>query len=220
MTHDRFLPPAPVRALLVDDHPAVREGLALLLEAEGIEVSAAAGRRDEALSLVAHGPPDVAVVDLSLDGEDGTVLIADLVRMRVPALVYSMHVDARRVAGAFAAGALGYVTKREAHGVLVRGIEEVAAGRRFVSPVAAAALAESVAPLAADRGAAGTLSSREGDVYGLLGSGAGTAEIAAALRISSHTVESYYARILVKLGIAGMHELRRNAIEHFRDPRG
>src|SRR5512135_590234 len=124
----------PIRVLLVDDHPAVREGLALLLAPEGIEVCAEAGGRADALARVEERRPDLAIVDLSLDGEDGLALISDLHGRAVPVLVYSMHTGARRVGSAFEAGALGYVTKRAFHGILVQGIREVAAGRRFVSP--------------------------------------------------------------------------------------
>lgn len=70
-------------------------------------------------------------------------LISDLHRRAVPVLVYSMHTDPWRVGSAFEAGALGYVTKRAFHTMLVQGIRDVAAGRRFFSPCAAA-LAENL----------------------------------------------------------------------------
>ncbi len=216
MHSKRLTSSPPTRILLVDDHPAVRQGLALLLAPEHIDVYAEAGGRAEALARVEKRRPDLAIVDLSLDGEEeGLALIADLHHRTVPVLVYSMHSDARRIGSAFAAGALGYVTKREFHGVLVQAIREVAAGRRFVSPNAAASLAESLSgSRAAD--AIERLSPHEGKVYELLGQGADTFDIAAALQISNHTVESYYGRILVKLGLNGMHDLRRHAIEYFQ----
>jgi len=209
--------PARIRVLLVDDHPAVREGLALLLAPDGIEVVAEASARAEALARVKERRPDLAIVDLSLDTEDGTALIADLRARDVPALAYSMHKDARHVEGAFAAGALGYVTKRELHDVLVQAIRQVAAGRQFVSPIAAVALAQRATRSHAEPGVRG-LSQQEREVYQLLGTGEGTYEIAAALKISTRTVESYYARMLVKLGLNGMYELRHHAINHAHEP--
>lgn len=206
---------ARIRALLVDDHPAVRQGLGLLLAPDGIDVDAEASGRADALSRVAERPPDLAIVDLTLDAEDATALIGDLRARRVPVLVYSMHKDAGHVEGAFAAGALGYVAKRELHEVLVRAIREVAAGRRFVSPVAGVALAELATGTAAE-GRAASLSPQEREVYHLLGQGEGTCEIAAALNISTRTVESYYARILVKFGLDGMHQLRQHAIANVK----
>ncbi len=204
--------PARVRVLLVDDHPAVREGLALLLAPDGIEVVAEAGAHAEALARVKERRPDLAIVDLSLDTEDGAALIADLRAREVPALVYSMHKDPRHVQGAFAAGALGYVTKSELHDVLAEAVRQVAAGRRFVSPIAAVALAQHASRSHAERGTS-DLSQQERQVYQLLGNGEGTYEIAAALKISTRTVESYYARIIVKLGLNGMYELRHHAIK-------
>lgn len=110
--------PARIRVLLVDDHPAVREGLALLLAPDGIDVVAEASAPAEALARVKERRPDLAIVDLSLDTQDGAGLIADLRARDVPALAYSMHKDPRHVEGAFAAGALGYVTKSELHDVI------------------------------------------------------------------------------------------------------
>jgi DNA-binding NarL/FixJ family response regulator len=204
-----------VRVLLVDDHPAVREGLALLLAPEGIEVCAEAGSRADALAGLARFQPDIAIVDLSLDGEDGLILINDLHKHSVPALVYSMHNDSARIRGAIAACALGYVTKREVHDVLVRAIREVAAGRRFFSPVAAAALVESLTSPSAETDFE-KLSPHERKVYELLAEGADAFDIAAALGVTNHTVESYYSRILVKLNLTGMHDLRRRAIAHLQ----
>ncbi len=214
----RVTAPPRIRVLLVDDHPAVREGLGLLLAPDGIDVVAEASAHAEALARVKQRRPDLAIVDLSLDAEDGAALIADLRARAVPALAYSMHKDARHVEGAFAAGALGYVTKGELHDVLVEGVRQVAAGRQFVSPVAALALAQRASRSHEEGGTRG-LSQQERQVYRLLGDGEGTYEIASALEISTRTVESYYARIIVKLGLNGMYELRHHAINDGRERR-
>jgi DNA-binding NarL/FixJ family response regulator len=204
-----------IRVMVVDDHPAVCQGLRLLLEPEGIAVCAEASGREDACFRLQTLRPDLALVDLSLGEEDGLTLVADLRKHELPVLVYSMHEDGQRVEGAFAAGALGYVTKRELQGVLVQAIREVAAGCRFVSPRAALALASRVANAQTDAAIAG-LSQQEREVYRLLGEGEGTSKIAATLDISTRTVESYYSRILVKLELEGMRELRRHAITHLR----
>ena len=204
-------PEVPIRILLIDDHPAVRQGVAVLLAPDRIEVCAEAGSSAEALAHLSHLQPDLAVIDLSLDGEDGLALVAEFSARGVNVLVYSMHEDARRVSAAFAAGALGYVTKREFHGVLVQAIREVAAGRRFVSPKAAASLVDAPPP-----GAVRRVSPREDHVYRLLGQGLNAAEIAARLEISGHTAETYFSRLRNKLNLKTMHELRRHAINDFK----
>ncbi len=203
-------PEEPLRILVVDDHPAVRQGLAVLLAPDGIEVCAEAENRAGALERLGRVHPDLAVVDLSLDGEDGLALVAELSARGVNTLVYSMHEDARRVSAAFTAGALGYVTKREFHGVLVQAVREVAAGRRFVSPKAAAVLVDGRLPVAV------RFSPREDHVYRLLGQGFNAAEIADRLEISGHTAETYFARLRNKLNLKSMHELRRQAISDSR----
>jgi DNA-binding NarL/FixJ family response regulator len=211
MTEHTSAVPAPIRLLLVDDHPAVREGLALLVSSEGMDVLAVAGGPAEALERVDACRPDVAVVDLSLDGQDGLELVIQLKARGIPALVYSVYNDPQHIEDAFVAGALGYVTKSEFRGVIVEAIREVSAGGRFVSPKAAVALAERLAD-GPPGGGFDHLSAKEREVYRLLGQGDGTYEIATALKISTHTVESYYSRIRQKLGLEGMYELRRHAI--------
>jgi len=207
---------SPIRILLVDDHPAVREGLGLLLAAEGICVCGEASGQAEALRSLAEARPDLALVDLSLGSEYGATLVTELCAREIPSLVYSMHEDIHHVESAFAAGARGYVTKRELQGVLVLAIREVAQGRRFVSPNAAIALADHIAGTRSHNGER-ELSDQERQVFHLLGEGEGTIEIAAAMCIKTRTVESYYARIMDKLGIEGMHDLRHYAINHSRD---
>jgi DNA-binding NarL/FixJ family response regulator len=138
-----------------------------------------------------------------------------LVERDVSVLVYSMHCDAEHITAALSAGALGYVTKSEMRDVLIEGIHHVCSGNRFVSPKAAVALAdrmkESTGPDPLK-----TLSGKEQEVFRRLGEGDGTLEIAAGMHISTHTVESYYSRIQLKLGIQGMYELRHRAIEFLR----
>lgn len=205
-----------LRVLIVDDHPAVRQGLGVLLEPEGIIVCAEADGRAEALAACRQHRPDVVLVDLSLGDEDGATLLADLRDLGLLPIVYSMHEDGGHVKRAFAAGALGYVTKREVHRVLVQAIVEVAAGRRFVSPRAALGMADQAVDDQTPNGLS-ELSRQEQEVYRLSGTGETTKGIAAAMKISTRTVESYFDRILVKLNLAGMHELRRHAISHQRD---
>nr|WP_321464885.1 response regulator transcription factor [uncultured Desulfobulbus sp.] len=215
MLHDPLPTSQAIRIVIADDHPAVCQGLQLLLEPEGITVCAQASGRDEALAQVKKHRPDLVLVDLSLGDDDGILLVRDLQKLSVPSLVYTMHEDAHHIEAAFAAGGKGYVTKREVHRILVQGIRETATGCRFVSPRAALSLADRVA----ERRAAPLLlelSGQEQNVYRLLGQGEGTSDIAREMKISARTVESYYARILVKLELQTMRDLRRHAIDHYQ----
>ena len=202
-----------VRVFLADDHPAVRQGLALLFTQAGHTICAEAENRAETLGRLAASQADIAVVDLSLGDESGLDLIADLRARDVPVLTYSMHEDPETIERAFNAGANGYVSKREASEVLLGAIQEVLQGRRYISPRAAQSLANSVLP---SQNAPGEipLSERETQIMGMLGRGDSNAEIASTLTISVRTVESYFARIIEKTGVHGMKELRKYAIRN------
>ena len=131
-------------------------------------------------------------------------LIPELCRRGLRVLVYTMHEDPGIVRRALAAGAMGYVTKREAAQSLAEAIRAVMEGRNYVSPRVAAGLAQ--APANAD------LSPQQQELYDLLGQGCDPGEIAARLRVSPRTVETYCTRLMGKLGVNGMKELRRRAI--------
>ncbi len=215
MVDDQSPSAAVVRIVIADDHPAVCQGLKLLLEPEGIVVCDKAGGRGEALAQVKAHRPDLVLVDLSLGDDNGIDLVGDLQDLGVPALVYSMHEDVHYVKAALAAGARGYVTKREVHRMLVQAIGEIVAGRRFVSPRAALALVDQIGMERTDTPKP-ELSGQEQNVYRLMGRGEGTSQIAHALKISVRTVESYYSRIMAKLDLETVRDLRCHAIDHYR----
>jgi DNA-binding NarL/FixJ family response regulator len=128
------------RILLVDDHAAVRHGLALVLGEEGVGTCCEAAGREEALDAVASEPPDVVLVDLSPGTEDALKLVAELCARNIPVLVCSMHEEPGHVRRAFAAGARGYITKREAARDLARAVRDVLEGWMLISPRAAEGL--------------------------------------------------------------------------------
>ncbi len=129
-----------LRILLVDDHAAVRHGLAMVLEGEGVGECREAAGRDEALAAAAGDLPDLALVDLSLDADDALKLVAELCARNVPVLVCSIHEEPGYVRRALAAGARGYITKREAPRELARAVRDVLNGWMLVSPRAAEGL--------------------------------------------------------------------------------
>jgi DNA-binding NarL/FixJ family response regulator len=194
--------------LIVDDHPAVRFGLRLLLEREGLTVVGEADSLEAARQMAATSRPDLAIVDLSLGDEDGLELLAELGRGEpgLALLVYSMHEDVEHIQRALGAGARGYFAKRESAAQLGEGLRSILAGAVYLSPRIARALAE--APATTSR----QLSQKEQEIFDLLGEGLGTSAIAARLDLSPRTVESYFARMLAKLGLGGTRELRQQAI--------
>ena len=128
------------RILLVDDHADVRRGLAIVLAGEGVgECFEASGPR-EALSIADERMPDVALVDLSPATEEALHLVGDSCARRIPVVVCSMNEEASCVRRAIAAGARGYVTKREAPRELVRVVRDVLDGWTMISPRASEGL--------------------------------------------------------------------------------
>lgn len=189
---------------LVDDHPMVREGLANLLRGAGFVVVGEANGIRDTLGHPALKDSGLVLVDLALGEESGLELVKRLHAEGRAVLVYSMHERSDIIRQALDAGAGGYVTKREASGSLIEAVRSVASGRRFLSPRAEKALDETT-PLEA-------LTGQQQQIYRLMGQGLPNDEIARQLGISVRTLESYAARIMDKLGLGSIKDLRRQAI--------
>jgi DNA-binding NarL/FixJ family response regulator len=196
---------------VIDDHPVVRQGLRLLFTQASHVVCGDAECRREVLERIGTCGADVAVLDLSLGDESGLDLIGEIRAAGAAVLVYSMHEDPASIERAFAAGASGYVSKRESEDVLFRAVSDLLAGRRHVSQRAAQSLANRTQSVPAPE-IRHALSEREREILTRLGQGESNADIAAALSISVRTVETYCVRLATKLELDGMKALRRHAI--------
>lgn len=202
------------RIVLVDDHPVVRMGLSMLIDAEpDLAVCGHAEDVDEALRVVAAQSPDLVLVDLSLRGSSGLDLVKDLARAGHRTLVVSMHEAPTWAERALAAGARGYVLKSEAGRVVVQAIRKVRAGRVFLSESIADALLEHRVAGAADDPARriAALTDRELEVLSRIGAGLTTQQIGAELQLSPKTVQTYRERIKRKLALDSAAALSREA---------
>ena len=132
--------PGKRRILLVDDHAAMRHSVALMLAEEGIGDCQEAAGREEALDAAAREPPDLALVDLSPGTDEALGLVTEFCARKIPVLVCSMHEEPGYIKRALAAGARGYVTKREAPRELARAVRDVLEGWMLISPRAAEGL--------------------------------------------------------------------------------
>ena len=200
-----------IRVLLADDHAFVRRGVRETLVDAGIEVVAEAEDGDEALrhARALGDALDVAVVDLSMPGTGGLEVVSRLHAERpgLPVLVLSMHPAGGAGVQAMEAGAMGYLTKRDAPDRIVEAVRRVVSGRRYVAGAIAEALAERA--LGGPSGAA--LSVRELQVVRALASGRTRDEAAADLSVSSSTVSTYRRRALAKLDLRTDADLARYA---------
>ena len=196
------------RVLIVDDHPAVREALALRIGRQpDLEVCGEAADLGEALRLIAQTRPDVAVIDITLKTANGIDLIKRIKGRdaHVRILVWSMHSEALYAERALHAGALGYVNKDQATDRIVAAIRRVREGKVYLSDAMAERLLQRAvggARAAVTRSLVELLADRELEVFRLIGGGAKTAEIAERLHLSVKTVETYRDRIRQKLDLS------------------
>jgi len=208
----------PVRILLVDDHPVVRDGLAEAINREqDLKVCAVAEDRVGALQAVKDARPDLAVIDLTLKDSSGLELIKDI-QVQWPSLlilVVSMHEENLYAERVLRAGARGYMTKQQATRDIVAAIRRVLAGGIYLNEVTSSAVLNR---LTSKAGAAGgspldCLTDRELQIFELTGTGLSTREIATRLRIDIKTVDTYRARIKEKLGLSSSSQLLQMAIQ-------
>ena len=188
------------KILLVDDHPLLRRGLAALIEGElDLSVCGQAASRKDALRCIGQQQPDLAIVDLNLEGSDGLNLIKDIKACRpdVMSMVLSMHDESLYAERAIHAGARGYVSKQQLDDTILVAIRRILDGGIYLSEKMGALCAEKYllgqartqgleddSPMAA-------LSDRELEVFQLIGSGESTREIAERLGLSIKTIESH-----------------------------
>jgi DNA-binding NarL/FixJ family response regulator len=206
------------RILVVDDHPVFRHGLQELIDGQpDLTVCGEAGAAPQALDVMRATKPDLAIIDISLQGTNGIELIKLMKaeQPRLPILVLSMHDEALYAVRALKAGALGYVMKAEPAENVVSGIRRVLEHRIFVSPrLSEHLIFRAVESLETGAGSpVDQLSDRELEVLDLLGKGHNTRSIAQALNLSVKTIETHRAHIKEKLGCKDASEMVRFAID-------
>jgi DNA-binding NarL/FixJ family response regulator len=209
---------AKLRILLADDHGVLRDGLALLINAQpDMEVVASARGGREAVQLTEQMHPDIAVLDVSMSDLGGAEA-AEQIRTRCPSVrvvALTRHADQGYLRRLLKVGASGYVLKRSAGDTLVGALRTVAEGGGYVDPTMAHGLVTRKADAAsAGSTTAGTveLSEREAQVLRLIAWGQSNKEIAARLAISVKTVESYKAVALEKLQLRSRTDILRYAL--------
>jgi DNA-binding NarL/FixJ family response regulator len=204
--------------LLVDDHPVVRQGLALLINREpDLAVCGDAEEASTALRRIEELKPDLIVVDISLKGPDGLDLLKDI-RARdpnLPVLILSMLDELLYAERALRAGANGYIMKQEATERVLVAIRRILGGEVYVSDRMADRMLHRFVGggQTSQRSPIAALTDRELEVFRLIGEGRGTRQIAEELHISVKTVESYQAHIKEKLCLKNSRELVQRAIQ-------
>jgi DNA-binding NarL/FixJ family response regulator len=190
----------PIRVLIVDDHPVVRDGLRGMLSGQqGIEVVAEAADGAEALAAVRASVPGVVLMDLRMPNIDGVAAIrrigAAYPGTRI--LVLTTYDTDTDIARAIEAGATGYLLKDTPREELARAVRAAARGEPVLAPAVAARLMDQMRGPAQE-----SLSGREIEVLDLVRDGLSNREVAARLFISEATVKTHLIHVFSKLGVA------------------
>ena len=191
---------AAITCLAVDDHPAVRHGLELLLKgADDIELIGSVPSGEEAMGAIERHSPRVVIVDVRLPGIDGISTVKRIAQEAPGAgtVVFSAYGDKRLLSDAIAAGARGYVMKGSPPEDLIRAIRTVSDGDAFVDPSLSPAL------LMTQEVADAPLSEREREILQLLAEGLHTEQVAGRIGLSAETVKSDTRRAISKLEADG-----------------
>jgi two-component system invasion response regulator UvrY len=197
------------RILLVDDHAIVRQGITRLLIERGIATAVVEAEDGaQALQLIERSTFDVVLLDISLPDIDGIEVLKRIRRkfLHLPVLMFSMYREDQYAVRALKAGASGYLSKTANAAQLVAALEQLASGRKYISPTMAEALLDY---LSTDSGQLPheKLSDREYQTLCMLGSGKRLTDIALALSLSVKTVSVYRSRLLEKMHLSNNAEL-------------
>ena len=206
-----------MRILIVDDHGIVREGLKSLLQNQsGVEVVGEGEDGQIAVELAEQLSPDVVIMDMSmpnLNGIEATRLILQH-RPNTRVIILSMHSDGHIVKEALAAGASAYVLKSNLFDEMLRALETVAEGGRYLSPRITDVVIDNYVGKSAEGepAKAPKLTSRDRQIVQLVAEGKTIKEIALILHISPKTADSNRRQIMNKLGFSSVPELTKYAI--------
>lgn len=198
-----------IRVALVDDHALIRRGLRDSLNETGdIRVVAEAADYGELRQLLRDTEFDVLVLDINLPGRNGLDVLHSLADhpTRIRVLVLTMHPEEQYAIRALKAGAMGYLNKSADPAQIITAIKTLSAGRKFITPAIAEALAERLS-VDDSNAAHERLSDREFQTLIRLASGRRLSDIATELSLSPKTVSVYRSRVLEKLGVQSNADL-------------
>jgi DNA-binding NarL/FixJ family response regulator len=204
----------PITVLIADDHPVVRQGLAVLLEVQDdITLVGEASTGPEAVQLTRQHAPDVLLLDLKLPEIDGLGVLSELTAQQTSTRVLILTSAAGPATPGLAlqAGAAGFLYKDVDPDALVRAIRSVHDGQTVLAPEAAGLV---TARSAAGARGIGALTARERDVLELLAAGHSNREIARTLHVSEKTVKTHVSAVLAKLGVADRTQAALLAVRH------
>jgi len=217
-TPDRAPQTTKKNVLVVDDHPLLRQGLALLInQQQDMQVCGEAEEAHAAMQAITQRRPDIMILDISLNGPDGLELLKSIraTDPDLPVLILSMHDEAIYAERALRARANGYIMKQEATEKVLVAVRRILNGELYLSDRMSNKMLQHYIGGAPSmiQSRISSLSDRELEVFRLIGEGRATREIAEELHLSIKTVETYQAHIKEKLALRSGRELIQHAIQ-------
>jgi DNA-binding NarL/FixJ family response regulator len=206
-----------IRILIADDHPLLRQGLRLAIEADprfGVIAEASNGRA--ALDQIQRLKPQIAVLDIDMPEMDGFAVARELRARQLPvAIIFlTVHRDERFFTEALQLGTKGYVLKDSAVTDIISSLEAVAAGEHFTSPALTTYLVKQRRGVPTTKSSVQDLTATERRVLALIADYKTSREIGDLLHISHRTVQTHRANICTKLELHGSHALMKFALDH------
>ena len=205
-----------IRIFIADDHAIVRKGLKqILLEEYPTAIIGEAGDAETLLTAIINEPWDVVVCDMNMPGRSGLDALHQIKQSapKLPVLIMSMYPEDQYALRVLKAGASGYLGKEKIHDDIIKAIETVRLGKKFITQAIAERLADALDTDTTQQPHE-ALSDREFDVFKLLASGKSVTEIAEQLSLSATTVSTYRSRIMEKMNMRSNAELARYALEN------
>ena len=203
------------RFLVADDHAVVREGLRYILSAAfPFDIIEEVTNAEDLLEKATREEWDVVITDISMPGRSGLEIMQEvkLDHPKLPFLILSMHSEDQYAIRVLKAGASGYLCKESAPAELVKAINQLLLGKKYITP----SIAEKLAGML-DRDATKMLyeylSDREFEVFKLLAAGKTVSEIAEKIFLSVSAVSTYRARVMVKMNLRTNADLTLYAVE-------
>ncbi len=208
-----------IKVFLADDHTVVRDGLRLILQGQtDITVVGEAGDGREAVNQVLKLKPDIVIMDIAMPGLNG-IEATHQIRQSLPSakvIILSMHSSTEHISRSLKAGAYGYLLKEAAGKEIVKAVQAVHLGQRYLcDKIEARVVDEYIRQQEAPptKSPIERLSSREREILHLVVEGKSTKEIALVLHLSPKSIETYRSRLMRKLGIRDIPGLVKFAIQ-------
>lgn len=208
-----------IKIFLVDDHPIIRQGIRQVVEREDdFNVVGEAANASDAIKEINKLKPDIAIVDIMLDGSINGIELVKSIRERFPeiySIILSMHDESLYAERAIRAGARGYIMKEVAPRSIVDAIRTVLSGELYISENQSKKIIDKLMHGSADTEGLSldSLSDREFEIFQLLGNGFSTKEIAQKLNLSIYTVESHKRNIKTKMKLKNSSDVIKHAIQ-------